>query len=64
MKRFLLFAGDNYYPAGGMEDFKGDFDTVDEALEKMIIIKLRCDWFHIYNWQERKIIQKVASLLY
>lgn len=26
MKRFWLFAGDTYYPLGGMNDFKADFD--------------------------------------
>ena len=31
MKRFLLFGFDTYYPCGGMEDFFGDFDTLDEA---------------------------------
>lgn len=31
MKRFMLFAHDDYYPSGGWADFKGDFDTVEEA---------------------------------
>jgi hypothetical protein len=31
MKRYLLFAGSFYYPAGGWSDFLGDFDSVDEA---------------------------------
>lgn len=31
MKRFLLFAGEDYYPIGGWNDFLGDFDTVAEA---------------------------------
>lgn len=31
MKRFLLFAFDTYYPNGGWDDFKGSFDTVEEA---------------------------------
>jgi hypothetical protein len=30
MKRYLLFAYDRYYPSGGMNDFVGDFDTLDE----------------------------------
>lgn len=32
MKKYLLFAGDNYYPMGSIRDLIGDFDTVDEAL--------------------------------
>lgn len=32
MKRYALFAGHNYYPCGGWDDFKGSFDTPEEAL--------------------------------
>jgi hypothetical protein len=32
MKRYLLFFGDIYYANGGMDDFRGDFDTVEEAI--------------------------------
>lgn len=32
-KRFLLFAGDTYYPSAYWNDFQGDFDTLDEAIE-------------------------------
>jgi hypothetical protein len=31
MKRYLAFYGDNYYPNGGMDDFVGSYDTLDEA---------------------------------
>jgi hypothetical protein len=31
MKRYLMFAGSHYYPCGGWEDFKGCYDTVEEA---------------------------------
>lgn len=31
MKRYWLFEFDQYYPGGGMYDFKGDFDTIEEA---------------------------------
>jgi hypothetical protein len=32
MKRFLVFAGDTYYSAGGWKDYVCDFDTIDCAL--------------------------------
>jgi hypothetical protein len=32
-KRFLVFAGDGYYPCGGFNDYKGTADTLDEAKE-------------------------------
>ena len=31
MKRYWLFAGDNYYPSGGMTDYVDQFDTINEA---------------------------------
>ena len=33
-KRYLIFAGADYYPAGGWGDFVGDFDTLEEAIAK------------------------------
>jgi hypothetical protein len=32
MKRFLVFAYDSYYPAGGAHDEVGSFDTLEEAM--------------------------------
>jgi hypothetical protein len=33
MKRFLVFSSDYYYPAGGWDDFRGDFDTAEHAFK-------------------------------
>ena len=33
MKNFALFAGDEYYPSGGMDDLVGRFDSVEEAVD-------------------------------
>jgi len=46
MKRFLVFAGDAYYPYGGMDDFQEDFDTLEEArsFEAKIIEKFKSTW--------------------
>lgn len=30
-KRFWVFGYDQYYPIGGMNDFRADFDTIEEA---------------------------------
>ncbi len=32
MKRFLAFYNQDYYPSGGMNDFIGDFETLEEAV--------------------------------
>ncbi len=31
MRRFLLFSGDEFYPSGGWDDFKGDYSTLPYA---------------------------------
>lgn len=57
MKRYLLFAGDNYYPAGGMSDFKKDFDTISDAKEYMKILqseKYAPDWVEVYDLLDKK----------
>lgn len=31
MRRYLLFAGWNYYPQGGYKDLQGSFDSLEDA---------------------------------
>jgi hypothetical protein len=35
LKKYLLFAFNDYYPNGGMNDFKGSFDNLDAVLERV-----------------------------
>lgn len=65
MKRYLAFIGEVYYPSGGMGDFIGDFDTLEEAI---IFIKKSVDeskysetfeqqwgytWAHVWDTETR-----------
>lgn len=43
--RFLLFAGDIYYPAGGARDLVGVFATEDEAVGALAGRPF--DWAHL-----------------
>jgi hypothetical protein len=58
MKAYLLFAGNNFHANGGINDYQGDFDSLDEAVEFFeagyyhewdIDRKSKCewDWWHI-----------------
>lgn len=47
MKRYMLFAGWDYYPSGGMRDFVGSYDTFDEAREDAL--GMTGDWWHILD---------------
>lgn len=49
MSRFLLFAGNDYYPAGGWGDFKGDFDTQEEAEAFLANSTQKFDWKQIID---------------
>lgn len=62
LKRFLVFAGWNYYPSGGMEDFVGSSDSSIEAID-MMRAKLKeidmgeLSWAHIWD-------QEVGAMFY
>lgn len=51
MKRFLLFAGVEYYADGGWNDFRGAFDAEADARaegERLIAItRHEYEWWHI-----------------
>ena len=55
MKRYWLFAGSNYYPSGGMEDFKECSDSLD-YLKGYILRMEFAEWAHIYDFEKNKII--------
>lgn len=50
MKRFLLFAGFQFYPYGGCNDLKGAYETRSEMLEDVVLLLddegHRWDWAH------------------
>lgn len=49
MKRYLLFAGDDYYPGGGWDDFMGSFDTIEECQAFGTDTKRGFDWYQIVD---------------
>ena len=55
MKRFLLFYGEQSNPLGGIHDFKGDFNTQQEAIAYLSIYRIKNDntgngTFWLSNW--------------
>jgi hypothetical protein len=61
MKRYIAFYGDRYYPLGGMKDFIGDFDYLDEAIN-LIETKHSEDgyldimWYQVYDTETKSIV--------
>ncbi len=57
MKRFILFAGDCYYPGGGAADFIGDFHNLIDAQ----IFPLNHNWSHILDTETGEVIELHAE---
>jgi len=49
IKRYLLFAFDEYYPNGGWNDLKGSFSTIEEAKEYIIKLWKKGDRHQTYQ---------------
>lgn len=52
MKRFLLFAGENFYPSGGWSDFLSDHDDGEAALSALLDLPIHTpsgQWAHIVD---------------
>lgn len=56
MKNYLVFAGRGFYPNGGFQDFKEDFDSVEEC--KTFIDTLVIDWAHVVSLSDKSIVYK------
>ena len=54
MDKWLLFAGDAYYPIGGFHDFVGSYTELEKAKEAAWAAKL--DWWHIVNGNTGQIV--------
>lgn len=47
MKKWMLFAGDHYYPRGGFDDFRGSYDTLGECMVAYFTVGgSEWDWGH------------------
>ena len=58
MERYLVFGGEVYYPAGGWEDFMGDYADLEEAkqvAEKQGLYK----WSHVVDTHSQEIVFSV-----
>ncbi len=55
MTRWLVFAGESFYPAGGLNDYCGAFDTEEDA-RRFIAEKIErnpwLDWWQLVEVQE------------
>ena len=66
MKRYFAFYGSKYYANGGMNDFIGDFDSVDECMSSIVNANKKerpndplksWDWFQIWDSETKVFIE-------
>lgn len=59
MKRYLVFSDENYYPGGGWNDFKSDYDSKEEAIESAKAWGRKHDyWAHVVDTWTMEIIHE------
>jgi len=56
MKKYLLFTFEQYYPRGGMNDFEGSYATIEEAKERFVKLKSKCQYGQIVEHETMKIV--------
>lgn len=56
---FFVFAGQNYYPAGGMDDLHSSHHTVEEAreAEQAVLASRHHDWAHIAQFTDQGLVE-------
>lgn len=63
MKRYMIFHGDNYYACGGMNDYRGTKDTLEEAFKFVTEDGGNYDnWAQIYDTETQKRIDAYLNL--
>jgi hypothetical protein len=59
-RRYCVFAGADYYPAGGWHDFQLSRDTLGEAVqaaEELIEDKsLQYNWWQVFDMDQRRVV--------
>lgn len=60
---YLVFAGDKYYPSGGMNDFQGVFPSVEDAL-LWLATEGKFDWWQIVEREPWRCVRSGTSGTY
>lgn len=59
-KRFIVFAGETYYPHAGWRDYQNESDTLEAAedIGKALLIDGSCefDWYQVVDLDLRTIV--------
>lgn len=67
MKRYMIFAGEGYYPDGGWNDFVNDADDRNDAWDIMdfrleeLRKKTSSVWAHIVDTETKTIVERASK---
>ena len=64
MSRFLVFAGDRYYPGGGWHDFHSAHETEESAVataKQLVLDRIRT-WSHVADSTAKKEIKVFSRI--
>jgi hypothetical protein len=59
MKKYILFAGYEYYPSGGAYDFRESSEKLNEFKTDLEELKEEKDWIHILDVEDGKIVKVI-----
>lgn len=57
IRRYLVFSGHRWYPDGGWSDFRGSFDTVEEAERAVPTGDSNDGWAHIVDTEAAGVVR-------
>jgi len=55
-KRYLLFAGDDYYPGGGIRDYVGAYETPTLAQRAFKMLDAPAEWAQIVEYRSGSFV--------
>jgi hypothetical protein len=59
--RYLVFAGANYYPSGGWNDYKESFTELHDAVAHAECkIGARGDWSHVVDLETMEVVHRAG----
>jgi hypothetical protein len=55
---YLVFAGYDYYPSGGWNDFQDKFQTLDPVITYLNAYCLKYDWAEVVDLKTYRVAQR------
>ena len=54
---YILFAGDNFYPEGGVNDLRGIYQTEQDAVNAATDWSIDGSWWHVVKMENGKMVK-------